>query len=370
MARRTSVTDAGRDMASRLRRSTILLATATLLLGACSGPERTDTDPDGVAGDPDEPAPAAAPAELTVDGAGWLLFQAVFDGDVPDLGLVRPDGSELQRLPGGPGNRWHPDWSPDGTRIAYDHELPDGRGEIWTVGVDGGDDRIVVGCEDPCLGLAGPAWSPDGRSIGFDGYEGPTDGLEHERCFLAIHDLDTDEVRRIFEWPGCDQDQDADDRPLSEGIYMRFSPDGQRIVFQGEGPRGEWAVFTATVDGEDVAQLTDWNEGSRPDWSPDGEWIVFQGRENEPPDLEPGVAIHRIRPDGSDREQLTTPDGTARDYYPRWLPDGSAVIYNRCTDLRICEARLVGPDGTDDHLLLEGLGQQTGHFMWQPPRAG
>jgi hypothetical protein len=64
--------------------------------------------------------------------------------------------------------------------------------------------------------------------------------------------------------------------------------------------------------------------------APDGEWIVFQGHENEPPNLAVGVAIHRSRPDGSDREQLTTPDGSNRDYYPQWLPDGSAVIYNRC----------------------------------------
>jgi hypothetical protein len=93
---------------------------------------------------------------------------------------------------------------------------------------------------------------------------------------------------------------------------------------------------------------------------------VFQGRENEPPDPEVGVAIHRIGPDGSDREQLTTPDGTARDYYPRRLPDGSAVIHQRCTVLWTCEARLVDPDGANDRLLLDGLGRQTGHFMWQP----
>jgi hypothetical protein len=30
-----------------------------------------------------------------MDGAGWILFQAVFDGDEADLGLVRPDGTQL-----------------------------------------------------------------------------------------------------------------------------------------------------------------------------------------------------------------------------------------------------------------------------------
>jgi dipeptidyl aminopeptidase/acylaminoacyl peptidase len=354
----------GVDMAIR-RRWIIVLVGASLLLGSCSGSATTDGHLDAAEADPEASAPVAAPAEPATNG-DWLLFQAVY-GNVVDLGLVRPDGSDLQRLANGPGDRWHPDWSPDGTLIAYDHGLDDGRAEIRTVAVDGSDDHVVVGCEDPCLGHAGPAWSPDGRSIGFDGYEGPTDGLEHDRCYMAIHDLDTDEVRRIFEWPGCDEDEDDEGRELSEGIYLRFSPDGERIVFQGEGPRGEWAVFTATVEGEEVTQLTDWNEGSRPDWSPDGEWIVFQGRENEQPAAF-GVAIHRIRPDGSDREQLTDPEGTARDYYPRWLPDGSAIIYNRCTDTWTCDARLVDPDGADDRLLLDELGTQTGHFMWQPAR--
>jgi hypothetical protein len=214
----------GFAMTIRLRRWSTLLAAASLLLGSCSDSATTDADLDADDEEYQEPAAVPAPAEEPMDGTGWILFQAVFDGDVVDLGLVRPDGTQLQRLPGGPGNRWHPDWSPDGTRIVYDHGLPDGRAEIRIVGVDGSDDRLVDGCEDPCLGKAGPAWSPDGRSIAFDGYEGPTDGFEHERCYLTIYDLDTDEVRRIIEWPGCDQAQDAAERGLSGGGLPAFQP--------------------------------------------------------------------------------------------------------------------------------------------------
>jgi hypothetical protein len=198
----------GLAMTIGLRRWTILLAAASLLLGSCSASPTTYAERDAAdeeareTEDAKQPAPTTAPAEEPMDGTGWILFQAVFDNEV-DLGLVRPDGTQLHRLPRGPGNRWHPDWSPDGTRIVYDHGLPDARAEIRTVGVDGSDDRLVDGCEKPCLGQAGPAWSPDGRSIAFDGYEGPTDGLEHERCYLAIYDLDTNEVRRTSSGPAA-----------------------------------------------------------------------------------------------------------------------------------------------------------------------
>jgi hypothetical protein len=86
-------------MTIRLRRWTILLAATSVMLGSCSDPVTTDLDLDTADEDPEEPAPAAALAELPMDGVGWLLFQAVIEGDVVDLGLVRPDGS-------GPRGEW------------------------------------------------------------------------------------------------------------------------------------------------------------------------------------------------------------------------------------------------------------------------
>jgi hypothetical protein len=364
MARSVLAAGGGAGMAVRLRRWTVLLAVAALLLGSCSGSVTTDSGLDASGEGPEAaPSPDAASGALPTDMAGWLLFQAVFDGDVVDLGLVRPDGSELQRLPEGPGNRWHPDWSPDGTQIAYDHDGPNGPAGISVVSVDGGDDRIVAPCDGPCVARQDPAWSPDGSSIAFVAAEGPTDEHPDGVGYLALLDVASGEERRIIDSSELDDD-------IVSGRAPRFSPDGQHIVMQAMRSDGAWALVTLTAEGQDLSRITDWGLGSRPDWSPDGEWIVFQGRENEPPDVTVGVAIHRIRPDGSDLQQLTTPEGTARDYYPRWVPASGAVIYNRCTSLWTCEARLIDPDGADDRLLLDGLGKQTVHFMWQPVGGG
>jgi Tol biopolymer transport system component len=299
----------------------------------------------------------ADPVDDATGTGPWILYQAVFD-DV-DLGLVRPDGSQAHRIPGGPGNRWHPDWSPDGTRIAYDHDGPDGPAGIGVVSVGGDDDRIVAPCEQSCLAKQDPAWSPDGRSIALLALEAPTDEHPEGIGFLALLDVASGEERRIL-----DSTELVDD--IVTARTPRFSPDGRRIVMGVGNEDGDWALATLTVEGENLLRITDWGQGARPDWSPDGEWIVHQGTENEPPNLRPGVGLYRVRPDGSDREQLTEPEGGARDLYPRYLPDGSAIAFSRCTDLWTCETRLIDPDGANDRLLFGELGRQTVHVIWQP----
>jgi Tol biopolymer transport system component/lysophospholipase L1-like esterase len=288
-------------------------------------------------------APISAPS-----GGPWILFQAVYGGpEAVDLGLVKPDGSGAHRVPGGPGNRWHPDWSPDGTHIAYDHNFPDvsAPGEfssrLGLIDLVGQTEAFLTECALPCKNHQAPAWSPDGRFIGFDGWE--QEPGQMETCFLARLELSSGDITRILEWPGCDSNEDDPDRPLSEGIRMRFSPDGEHIIFMGEGPHNQWAIFTATLDGQDVRQLTDWGLGARPDWSPDGEWIVFQSVEEPHSNLE--SRLYRVRPDGTDLQQLTAPGGTITDLYPRYLPDGTSIIFSRCLSLWVCETHQIGADG-------------------------
>lgn len=72
---------------------------------------------------------------------------------------IRPDGSRLQRLFGrywGTGQQ--PDWSPDGSRIAFV-----ARQHIFTMGADGRRLRRLT----EHFGDSDPAWSPDGKYIAF-----------------------------------------------------------------------------------------------------------------------------------------------------------------------------------------------------------
>jgi len=327
------------------RRDQLLLVVSTLVAGATVLASAVSAQ--APSGSPSIPAPVGSPS-----ANGWIVYQGIVDGTV-DLVLVHPDGTGSQRIPGGPGNRWHPDWSPDGMRIAYDtNRAADDVAEIGVVGVDGSDDRLLLTCVDTCYGKGGPAWSPDGRTIAFDSGEGPTTDHAGDLCYIGLFDVASGATTRVLPHPGCD---------LGDS-YVRWSPDGRQLVFQRSGPAG-LALFSAATDGSDEHQLTDWGVGARPDWSPDGTSIVFMGED----DCDCGpqtVQLFTVDADGSNRRQLTKAIDGAGDLHPRWLPDGSAIIFSRCQPTG-CEVRLVAPDGTGDRPLpIEGDG--IAHPVWQP----
>jgi Tol biopolymer transport system component len=117
----------------------------------------------------------------------------------PDDGLytVRPDGSAQRRVfkrYWGTGEQ--PDWSPDGSRLAFR-----ARRHIFTMGASGrGLRRLTDADSGTGFGNSDPTWSPDGRYI----------------AFIRDHDLyvmraDGRRLRRVVDAPAEDPD-----RPYAE----------------------------------------------------------------------------------------------------------------------------------------------------------
>jgi Tol biopolymer transport system component/DNA-binding winged helix-turn-helix (wHTH) protein len=75
----------------------------------------------------------------------------------------RVDGSQRQQLTFAPDQAAYPEWSPDGTQIAFEFRL-DGRQKIALIASGGGTPRIVApGAQEDFI----PSWVPDGNSLMF-----------------------------------------------------------------------------------------------------------------------------------------------------------------------------------------------------------
>lgn len=159
-------------------------------------------------------------------GEPWIAYQApAADGTSP-LRLVRPDGSDDHplldadaRIP----DTGHPDWSPDGSHIAFDVWIPRRSGPhrltIWIVRADGSDAREVATCDAPCLQSSYPAWSPDGRSLALASFDIRPNG-DWGPSAIEVLDLDTGERRAVT----------ATGDGASAYYDPRWSPDGTSIV--------------------------------------------------------------------------------------------------------------------------------------------
>ena len=102
-----------------------------------------------------------------------LVFHRAVTGGFEDIFVVDSlDGSNLTQLshfsdqPGIEGRAVTPNWSPDGSRIAFSATIEDQQG-IWTMNPNGTDPRLIAGGTD-AFAYRAPDWSPDGQTIVFD----------------------------------------------------------------------------------------------------------------------------------------------------------------------------------------------------------
>ncbi len=107
------------------------------------------------------------------------------------LYTIPASGGELRRLAtGGVVNCTEPDWSPDGTQIAFTRAS--GEFTIYLVGAGGGDAKPITAGEDP-------SWAPNSRTIVF------TRGRDGARR-LSLLDVPTRQVKDVARLSGsCSQ---------------------------------------------------------------------------------------------------------------------------------------------------------------------
>lgn len=149
-------------------------------------------------------------------------------------------------------------------------------------------------------GGSNPIWSPDGRTIAFNG-RGPGEcppraARCHAVAVWAVR-VDGSGLRRF----------EAASRNAS------WSPSGRRIAYEGAVDPGRGrahGIRVANADGTHARWLVR-RAGARPAWSPDGRLIAYVANR----------AINVVQPDGTGRRRL------AASWFAIWSPRGNRLAY-------------------------------------------
>jgi Tol biopolymer transport system component len=222
---------------------------------------------------------AGNPATINPDGTGLTELPRV--GDLPawspdgsriafapcfapsdGLCTTNAEGGDLRRIPGTRDPSW-PSWAPTGDRLVIDDQACTpticSLHAVVTVGLDGAS-RTVLDFDG---GI--PDWSPDGSRIAFYRYYpfGPSDYGD-----LFVINADGTGLTQLT---GAEQPYES---------IPSWSPDGTKIAYMGVTagePFDELHVFVINADGTGRRQLTDNAVGSEgsPVWSPDGRKIAY-----------------------------------------------------------------------------------------------
>jgi Tol biopolymer transport system component len=235
---------------------------------------------------------ASATAPQRLDIAGALAYapsvspagnRLVFQRNLRDYDIWRYRvGGAAEPLIVSSLDESNPQFSPDGSRIAFESDRSGEAMEIWVEQADGSKPVQMMHNLGPYQGT--PRWSPDGRWIAFD----------------------------------------------SEGA------DGRWIAFDSEGADGRWGIYVMDASGGRLRRIAqELSNEHMPFWSQDGKWFYFRsdrtGREE----------IWRMPFAGGIVEQVTKEGGfTAYE-----SADGTTLFYTKASVNSPLFARLLSGGG-------------------------
>ena len=233
-------------------------------------------------------------------------------GDLPDLYIVdRKTGIE-RRVTDTPGMfEIEPQWTPDGSRVAFMGGPSMKELAMYTINPDGSDYRLYYDGD----GFGPPNWSPDGTQMVF--------WLKHESggSDLLIQNFESGAQTLLEIEMGGDNSSPT------------WSSDGKQIAFShrdinNEGKtdditRDADGIYLINLQSHAVSKLSD-----KPaiayslEWAPDGGHIYYMG-----PAVDGVMHIHRIPGHGGPAIQVTA-DTNGPAYFPAFADNGRTLVFS------------------------------------------
>jgi Tol biopolymer transport system component len=308
----------------------------------------------------------------------------------PRLALASIDGKSWAYL-GVEGE--YPQFSPDGTKIAYREIIPDDKTALYVINADGSGKKILSG--DDCH-LTGFAFTPDSRAVVYTAFQwespnvmvladvagrgrrviysseerlgspslpasGEEIAFERGRDIYAIN-VDGTGLRRVT-GPSDENEEIGDLNPA-------FSPDGSKIAFisgdatyEDHGMSLDAYIVNADGTGRRNVTTNDTRE-EKSDFSPDSEVIVFQSWEG-------GITIVDVNRYELRRVPTTGGAGSYHDHLtPRFSPDGGKIVYDPAygENMSTRQIYIINADGTGDTWVSPGGKVCYEHPCFSPTR--
>ena len=249
---------------------------------------------------------AAADPSFSPDGKRVVFVKWQPNGICTDCGIrtMNYGGGEVRKVTDG-WAAYNPLFSPNGDKIFFIKHL--GKyfvnTQIFSVNLDGTGETQVshIGALNEAIEILDFSFSPDGKQIVYTCNVG-NEGMGHR---IHIMDSDGSNSRRLTNKYRHEQ------RP-------KFSPDGQKIIFDSSYPDGYMHLTMINSDGTEEKKFFNlpdfWSYGAI--WSPDGQRIAFVGQYVLDPYEYDILKIFTAKIDGSDLKEIAVGNFTPASWSP------------------------------------------------------
>lgn len=255
---------------------------------------------------------ARAPAPFGPARPGLIAFESG-----GDIFTVDPSTRAAVAVVTGPETDVGPRYSRDGTHIVFERKVDGVRSEIYVARSDGSELRSIT--PEPVVltqSVLGEPWeqyqfSPDGRSV------------------LIATTQDAWGTISIAETDGSGIRQLDVGMPVTDPSYR--PPDGEEILFVGDGPSGTFhglfAVDVVSGARRTIVDLSSVYDLAGANWSPDGSRIAYWRWGG----LGEGITAHTrvVSADGANDAALAEPPGTVWSSGADWSNDGTRLLVFR-----------------------------------------